>query len=37
MKLLIDSGAVYTVLPRAVWKRLGLKAEERMELDLAGC
>lgn len=32
---LVDSGAVYTVLPAPVWRRLGLKAEEAIELTMA--
>jgi clan AA aspartic protease len=32
---LIDSGAFYTVLPKEVWKKLGLEAEDRKVLRLA--
>ena len=35
VKMLVDSGATYTVLPEVVWKRLGLVAEETIELSLA--
>jgi len=32
---LVDSGAVYTVLPRPVWSALGLRAKDRMTFYLA--
>ena len=35
VKLLVDSGALYSVLPERVWKALGLKAERQVEFDLA--
>lgn len=33
--LLVDSGAVYTVLPRRVWSALGLRAKDKMAFSLA--
>jgi predicted aspartyl protease len=35
VKLLVDSGAVYSVLPEATWRKLGLKAKRTVEFDLA--
>jgi clan AA aspartic protease len=35
VKMLVDSGATYTVLPEFVWKRLKLRAQETIELSLA--
>src|SRR5262245_51916611 len=35
VKLLVDSGAVYSVLPQRVWKCLGLKAKREVGLGLA--
>lgn len=35
VKLLVDSGAVYTVLRRDVWEYLGLKPMQEMEFVLA--
>lgn len=32
---LVDSGAVYSVLPRAVWRALGLRPKDRMSFSLA--
>jgi clan AA aspartic protease len=32
---LVDSGAVYTVLPRPVWSALGLRAKDTMTFSLA--
>ena len=32
---LVDSGAVYTVLPRLVWSALGLRAKDKMAFSLA--
>jgi clan AA aspartic protease len=32
---LVDSGASYSVLPRAVWKRLGLRPKRAMRFELA--
>ena len=34
-RLLVDTGAVFTVLPEALWRRLRLKPESRMEFGLA--
>jgi predicted aspartyl protease len=33
--MLVDSGAVYSVLPERIWKSLGLKAKRRVEFDMA--
>jgi predicted aspartyl protease len=33
--ILIDTGAVYTVLPEAVWRRLRLRPERTAEFTLA--
>ena len=35
VKLLIDSGVTYTLLPKAVWKRIGLKPKRKMSFTLA--
>ena len=35
MRLLVDSGATYSLLPEKVWKRLKLKATRSVEFDLA--
>ncbi len=35
VKFLIDSGATYTLLPKAVWKRIGLKPKRKMSFTLA--
>jgi clan AA aspartic protease len=35
VKFLIDSGATYSVLPKAVWKAIGLKAKRKMVFTLA--
>lgn len=35
VRLLVDTGAVYTVLPEPVWRRLGLTAERAAEFVLA--
>ncbi|MBI4887295.1 MAG: aspartyl protease family protein [Acidobacteria bacterium] len=35
VRFLVDSGAVYSVLPRLEWKALGLKPERRLEFVLA--
>lgn len=35
VKFLVDSGAVYSVLPQAVWKGLGLKPMRQLEFTLA--
>lgn len=32
---LVDSGATYTLLPKPVWKRLGLKPLDKMKFTLA--
>jgi clan AA aspartic protease len=32
---LVDTGAVYSVLPRRVWSALGLRAKDRMTFSLA--
>ena len=34
LAFLVDSGAVYTLLPEKVWKSLGLKAKRRMKFTL---
>ena len=34
-KFLLDSGASYSVLPRAIWKRLGLRPKRAMRFELA--
>lgn len=35
VKFLVDSGAVYSVLPDKVWRRLGLKATRTVAFTLA--
>ena len=35
VKFLVDSGATYSVLPKDVWERIGLKAKRRMRFTLA--
>lgn len=35
VKLMVDSGAVYSVVPRKVLKRLGIASEEKREFTLA--
>ena len=35
VKFLIDSGAVYTLLPKVVWKEVGLKPKRKMSFTLA--
>lgn len=35
LRLLVDTGASYTVLPRAAWTRLGLKSSREMTFTLA--
>jgi predicted aspartyl protease len=35
VRLLVDSGAVFSLLPRADWKALGLKPEREVEFVLA--
>ncbi len=35
VRLLVDSGAVYSVLPESVWRALGLEATPEMEFVLA--
>jgi len=35
VKFLIDSGATYTLLPKAVWKTIGLKPIRKMSFTLA--
>lgn len=35
VKFLVDSGAVYSVLPETVWKKLGLKSIRTVEFTLA--
>jgi predicted aspartyl protease len=35
VKLLVDSGASYTVLKKEVWETLGLKAQDEIEFVLA--
>ena len=35
VKLLVDSGAVYSVLPERVWRKLGLKSKRKVEFNLA--
>ena len=34
-KFLVDSGATYSVLPKAVWKTIGLKPKRQMTFTLA--
>ncbi len=35
VRFLVDTGAVYTVLPEAVWRRVGLRAERTIEFGMA--
>ena len=35
VRFLIDSGAIYSLLPNAVWKEIGLTATREMEFALA--
>ena len=35
VRMLVDSGAVYSLLPARVWRRLGLKAKRHEEFELA--
>ena len=35
VKFLIDSGATYTLLPKAVWKAIGLKPKRKVSFTLA--
>ncbi len=35
VKFLVDSGATYTVLPKDVWKAIGLKPKRTMSFTLA--
>ncbi|MBM4028254.1 MAG: aspartyl protease [Planctomycetes bacterium] len=35
VKFLVDSGATYSVLPKDVWEKIGLKAKRRMTFTLA--
>ena len=35
VRFLVDTGAVYTVLPRSVWSRLRLRPHRTVEFDLA--
>ena len=35
IRFLVDTGAVYTVLPESVWRGLGLKGERVLEFSLA--
>ncbi len=35
LDFLVDSGAVYTLLPQKTWRKLGLKAKRKMEFVLA--
>jgi clan AA aspartic protease len=35
VKFLIDSGATYTLLPKTVWKAIGLKPKRKMSFTLA--
>jgi len=35
VKFLIDSGATYSVLPKAVWEMIGLKPKREMSFTLA--
>jgi clan AA aspartic protease len=35
VKLLVDSGTSYSLLPKDVWQDLGLEAQERLEFVLA--
>jgi len=35
VRFIVDSGAVYSVLPEQVWKRLGLRPTRRAQFELA--
>lgn len=35
VKFLVDSGATYTLLPKTVWKTVGLKPKRKMSFTLA--
>jgi clan AA aspartic protease len=35
VKFLVDSGAIYTLLPETVWKAIGLKPKRKMSFTLA--
>ena len=35
VKFLVDSGAMYSLLPRTVWKEIGLKPGRRLSFTLA--
>jgi predicted aspartyl protease len=35
IRFLVDTGAVYTVLPERTWRALGLKPQRRAEFELA--
>jgi clan AA aspartic protease len=35
LEFLVDSGAVYTLLPEKTWKAIGLKSKRRMTFTLA--
>jgi predicted aspartyl protease len=35
VRFIVDSGAVYSVLPQAIWKRLGLRRRRSVEFSLA--
>jgi len=35
VRFLVDSGAIYTLLPDKVWRQLGLKAKRQMTFTLA--
>ena len=35
VKLLIDSGATYSLLPKKVWKAIGLKPKRKVSFTLA--
>lgn len=34
-EFLVDTGAQYTVLPQAVWKKIGLRSQRRQKFSLA--
>ena len=35
LEFLVDSGAMYTLLPNKVWKKLGLEADSKQRFSLA--
>jgi predicted aspartyl protease len=35
VEFLVDSGAIYSVLPSSTWRRLGLRPERKMDFVLA--